>query len=145
MSRKNTSLNAKGAKDAIDATVKKYTFAPFASVAPLALKKTMLTPYPAYKDSDVPWLEKLPSDWKILRAKHIFQPIDVRSQTGQEELLTVSANHGVIPRKQATVTMFKAESYEGYKLCWPGDLAINSLWAWMRGLGFSKHHGIISL
>ena len=40
--------------------------------------------------------------------------------------------------------MFKAESYAGYKLCWPGDLVINSLWAWGRGLGVSRHHGIIS-
>ena len=40
--------------------------------------------------------------------------------------------------------MFKAESYAGYKLCWPGDLVINSLWAWARGLGVSRHHGIIS-
>lgn len=40
--------------------------------------------------------------------------------------------------------MFKAESYLGYKLCWPGDLVINSLWAWAGGLGVSRHHGIIS-
>jgi type I restriction enzyme S subunit len=40
--------------------------------------------------------------------------------------------------------MFKAESYVGYKLCWPDDLAINSLWAWAGGLGVSQHHGIIS-
>ena len=40
--------------------------------------------------------------------------------------------------------MFKAQSYVGYKLCWPGDLVINSLWAWARGLGVSRYHGIIS-
>ena len=74
----------------------------------------------------------------------MFQTIDVRSETGEEELLTVSAQWGVIPRKIANVTMFKAESYKGYKLCWPGDLVINSLWAWAHGLGVSHHHGIIS-
>lgn len=40
--------------------------------------------------------------------------------------------------------MFKAQSYLGYKLCWPGDLVINSLWAWAGGLGVSRHHGIVS-
>jgi type I restriction enzyme S subunit len=40
--------------------------------------------------------------------------------------------------------MFKAESYVGYKLCWPGDLVINSLWAWGRGLGVARYHGIVS-
>ncbi len=58
--------------------------------------------------------------------------------------MTVSAEHGVIPRERANVTMFRAESYEGYKLCWPGDLVINSLWAWAHGLGVTVHHGIIS-
>ena len=46
--------------------------------------------------------------------------------------------------ERINVTMFKAESYVGYKLCWPGDLVINSLWAWAHGLGVSGHHGIVS-
>ncbi|HXG69484.1 MAG TPA: hypothetical protein VNJ04_02615 [Gemmatimonadaceae bacterium] len=50
----------------------------------------------------------------------------------------------MVPRRSANVTMFKADSYLGYKLCWPGDLVINSLWAWGCGLGVSQHHGIIS-
>lgn len=103
-----------------------------------------LRPYPEYKDSGLPWLGEMPVHWKIKRAKSIFQRIDERSKTGQEELLTVSSMRGVVPRKTATVTMFKAESYLGYKLCWPGDLVINSLWAWAGGLGVSRHHGIIS-
>ncbi len=103
-----------------------------------------LKPYPAYMDSGVPWLGQVPEHWDILRGKNVFHVIDIRSETGEEELLTVSSNDGVVPRSQKTVTMFKAESYIGHKLCWPGDLVINSLWAWMQGLGFSKHHGLIS-
>jgi len=103
-----------------------------------------LKPYSEYKNSELPWLAKIPSDWEIMRAKNIFESIDIRSESGNEELLSVSEKYGVTPRKQVNVTMFKAESYLGYKLCWPGDLVINSLWAWMQGLGFSKHHGIVS-
>jgi len=103
-----------------------------------------LKPYPEYKESGLPWLGQVPGHWEIKRAKSIFQCIDQRSRTGKEELLTVSSARGVVPRKTATVTMFKAESYVGYKLCWPGDLVINSLWAWAGGLGVSSHHGIIS-
>jgi len=105
---------------------------------------TNLTPYPAYKDSGVPWLGKLPEHWEVRRGKALFRCIDVRSQTGEEELLTVSSERGVVPRRSANVTMFKAESYIGYKLCWPDDLVINSLWAWARGLGVSPYHGIVS-
>ena len=103
-----------------------------------------LKPFPATKDSGLPWLGKVPDSWRILRGKNVFRVINIRSQTGAEELLTVSAVYGVVPRRQATVTMFKAESYVGHKLCWPGDLVINSLWAWMQGLGIARHHGLIS-
>jgi type I restriction enzyme S subunit len=103
-----------------------------------------LKPYPEYKESGLPWLGQVPRHWTVRRAKSIFQRIDERSKYGREELLTVSSARGVVPRKTANVTMFKAESYLGYKLCWPGDLVINSLWAWAGGLGVSRHHGIIS-
>ena len=92
-------------------------------------------PYTAMKESGLPWLARIPESWRTLRAKYVFQVIDVRSETGAEELLTVSSNDGVLPRSQKTVTMFKAESYVGHKLCWAGDLVVNSLWAWMQGLG----------
>jgi type I restriction enzyme S subunit len=103
-----------------------------------------LKPYPTYKDSGVPWLGEVPQHWEVHRGKKLFRCVDVRSDAGNEELLTVSSERGVVPRRSATVTMFKAESYAGYKLCWPGDLVINSLWAWARGLGVSRHHGIVS-
>ena len=101
-------------------------------------------PYSDYKPSGVEWLGIVPAHWEVRRGKYLFQTIDVRSDTGDEELLTVSAQRGVVPRESANVTMFKAESYAGYKLCWPGDLVINSLWAWAHGLGVSPHHGIVS-
>ena len=103
-----------------------------------------LLAYPAYKPSGVPWLGDVPEHWELRRGKALLAPVDVRSTTGDEELLTVSAQRGVVPRATASVTMFKAESYVGYKLCWPGDLVINSLWAWAHGLGVSQWHGIVS-
>jgi len=104
----------------------------------------MLKNYKEYKDINLPWLKSIPSHWDIKRAKGIFIPINERSQSGKEELLSVSSKHGVIKRENANVTMFMAGSYENYKLCWVNDLVINSLWAWQTGLGFSPYHGIIS-
>lgn len=96
------------------------------------------------KAIDLPWLVEIPEHWKLCRAKEIFAPLDIRSVGGLEEVLTVSSAHGVVPRKFANVTMFEAASYEGHKLCWPGDLVINSLWAWAFALGVSQYHGIVS-
>ena len=103
-----------------------------------------LAPYPDYKPAGLPWLDKVPTHWEIKRAKQVFRTIDQRSETGLEEKLTVSSKNGVVPRREQKVTMFMAASYVGHKLCWPGDLVVNSLWAWANGLGFAKHHGIIS-
>ena len=103
-----------------------------------------LKPYADYKESGLPWLGRVPGHWTIKRGKSYLFAVDERSRTGKEELLTVSSARGVVPRKSAQVTMFKAASYAGHKLCWPGDLVINSLWAWAGGLGVSQHHGIIS-
>jgi len=100
--------------------------------------------YESYKDSGVEWLGEIPAHWETRRAKYIFNKVDIRSKTGEEELLSVSSKDGVVPRSSKKVTMFKAASYIGHKLCWPKDLVINSLWAWANGLGFSKQHGIIS-
>jgi type I restriction enzyme S subunit len=40
--------------------------------------------------------------------------------------------------------MFEAETTEGYKLCFAGDLVINTLWAWMGAMGVSHMKGIVS-
>jgi len=66
------------------------------------------------------------------------------SATGDEELLSVSHLTGVTPRSEKDVNMFLAESMVGYKRCQPGDLVINTLWAWMGALGVSRCSGIIS-
>ena len=103
-----------------------------------------LIPYSEYKDSGVPWLGKIPAHWPEKRAKYYFKEVDERSQTGGEEMLSVSHITGVTPRSQKNVTMFKAESNVGQKLCQPGDLVINTMWAWMSALGVSNHAGIVS-
>lgn len=40
--------------------------------------------------------------------------------------------------------MFEADDKTGYKRCMPGDLAINTLWAWMGAMGVSPLTGIVS-
>ena len=92
----------------------------------------------------MPWLPMVPAHWDEQRAKVYFREIDERSKTGKEELLSVSHLTGVTPRSQKNVTMFKAESYVGHKVCRPGDVVINTLWAWMAALGAARHVGLVS-
>jgi type I restriction enzyme S subunit len=96
------------------------------------------------KASGIPWLGDIPKHWDVLRAKYLFQEVDERSRTGNEELLSVSHLTGVTPRSVKNVTMFKAASYIGHKLCRPGDLVINTMWAWMAALGIANRSGLVS-
>jgi type I restriction enzyme S subunit len=103
-----------------------------------------LDPYVKLKPSGVEWLGEIPEHWDERPAKYFFREVDERSQSGEEELLSVSHITGVTPRSQKNVTMFKAESYAGYKLCRANDLVINTMWAWMGALGVAKQAGIVS-
>ena len=103
-----------------------------------------LVPYSEYKDAEINWLGSMPAQWFEKRAKYYFKEIDERSKTGEELMLSVSHITGVTPRNQKNVTMFKAESNVGQKLCQPGDLIINTMWAWMSALGVSSYYGIVS-
>ncbi|MBB0027205.1 restriction endonuclease subunit S [Ralstonia pickettii] len=105
---------------------------------------TAASAYPNYRQPKMRWLPAVPEHWNEQRAKTFFREVDERSKTGQEELLSVSHLTGVTPRSQKKVTMFKAASYVGSKLCRPGDIVINTLWAWMAALGASRHVGIVS-
>ncbi len=103
-----------------------------------------LDPKVKLRDSGVPWLREIPAHWETERARWLFRERDARSESGDEELLTVSHLTGVTPRSEKDVNMFEAESNEGYKVCGPGDLVINTLWAWMGAMGVSPVRGIVS-
>lgn len=96
------------------------------------------------RDSGIPWLGQIPEHWQLERSKWLFQERDQRSETGEEELLTVSHLTGVTPRSEKDVNMFEAETTEGYKICYTDDLVINTMWAWMGAMGVSPVDGIVS-
>ena len=103
-----------------------------------------LDPGVPMRDSGIPWLGQIPAHWKVERARWLFRERDQRSEDGSEELLTVSHLTGVTPRSEKDVNMFEAKTLEGYKICEPGDLVINTLWAWMGAMGVSFVPGVVS-
>jgi len=103
-----------------------------------------LNPMTRLRNSGITWLGLVPEHWELERAKWLFTERDQRSTTGEEEMLTVSHITGVTPRSEKNVNMFEAESNEGCKLCQPGDLIINTLWAWMGAMGTARVPGMVS-
>lgn len=103
-----------------------------------------LNPAAPLRGSGISWLGHIPAHWQTERSKWLFRERDERSVSGEEEMLTVSHITGITPRSEKDVNMFEAESNEGCKVCHPGDLVINTLWAWMGAMGVSQHHGMVS-
>ena len=82
--------------------------------------------------------------WRVLRNKVLFLEVDERTERSDEVLLTVSHITGVTKRSEKEVTMMEAETTEGYKRCRAGDVAVNTMWAFMGAIGVSPHDGIVS-
>ncbi|MBU6158704.1 MAG: restriction endonuclease subunit S [Bacteroidetes bacterium] len=94
------------------------------------------------------WLGNFPDHWEVLRIKNLFQEMDSRSETGSEELLSVSHYTGVTLKRESLENeddhLTNAESLVGYKLVQQGDLVINIMLAWNGSLGISPFNGITS-
>ena len=92
----------------------------------------------------IPSLPEVPLSWRILRNKVFMREVNRSSPDGSGEMLSVSHITGVTPRSEKTVYMFEAESTVGYKMVQPGDLVINTMWAWMGAAGVARTAGIVS-
>ena len=102
-----------------------------------------LDPRVPRKASGVDCLGDVPEHWGVRRAKYVCHEVNDRSSTGAEELMSVSHKTGVTPRKK-NVTMLRSETNVGYKLCRPGDIVINTMWAYMAALGVARQVGLVS-
>lgn len=107
-----------------------------------------LRPYPAMKNSGVPWLGAVPEHWGVKRNKLFLREVDERSEDGSEELLTVSQYTGVTRRRERLSEegelLTNSASLVGHKRVDPGDLVMNIMLAWNGSLGVSPIEGIVS-
>jgi type I restriction enzyme S subunit len=94
------------------------------------------------------WLGNIPNNWEVLRIKNVFQEVENRSDTGLEELLSVSHYTGITKKRESLENeddhITNAQSLVGYKLVEKDDLVINIMLAWNGSLGISKFDGITS-
>ena len=101
-------------------------------------------PYPAYKDSGVEWLGKVPLHWETRRLKTLLRTVDRRSSTGDETLLSLRRDHGVVIYSEHFARPPQGRTLVGYKLVEVGQLVVNRLQA-NNGLVFcSGVGGVVS-
>src|SRR5262249_14079616 len=52
------------------------------------------------RDSSIPWLGEIPAHWQLKRAKWLFRERDERSTTGEEVLLSLRMERGLVPHNE---------------------------------------------
>lgn len=104
-----------------------------------------LNPDVKMKATNIPWLPEIPEHWKIKPIRAILRENTEKTETGDEELLSLSQYTGVSRKKDAAKTgMFEAESTVGYKKVHPGQFVMNIMLAWNGSYAVSEFEGIIS-
>ncbi len=112
----------------------------------LTSNKSCADKYPAYKDSGIEWLEKIPSSWKVERLGNILRPISKKNYP-DKKLLSITREKGVIVRDTENDDgnhNFIPDDLSGYKLLEKGQFGMNKMKAWQGSYGVSKHTGIVS-
>ena len=103
-----------------------------------------LDPNVLMKDSGVEWIGQIPEKWKLMRLKFLLSEINVRSETGDETLLSLSKYKGVIPKDALDERAGGASTLVGYKKVFKDNLVINKMQAVNGLLAVSELEGITS-
>jgi type I restriction enzyme S subunit len=107
-----------------------------------------LQPYPAYKDSGVPWLREMPAHWRAMRGRACYREKKV-SNVGLQETTVLSLSYGQIVIKPVEkLHGLVPASFETYQIIDPGDIVVRPTdlqndWNSLR-FGLSQHRGIIT-
>lgn len=103
-----------------------------------------LKPYPAFGATGDRWFTHFPSTWERVRIKYLLREIDRRTQTGEEPLLSMRRDHGLVPLSQFSDKVAEPQTLLAYKLVEPGELVVNRMQAG-NGLVFvARIPGLIS-
>ena len=107
-----------------------------------------LTPYSAYKPSDVKWLGNIPAHWEQLPGRACYYE-KKSPNTGMQETTVLSLSYGQIVVKPVEQHHgLVPASFETYQVIEPGDIIIRPTdlqndWTSLR-FGLSRHHGTIT-
>ncbi len=103
-----------------------------------------LKPYPAYRESGLPWMGKVPGHWDVVRIKTVLRESDSRSTDGTGVLLSLTRNRGLIPRRDMTDKQHSAKTLIGYKCYKSVQIVMNRMQAWSGMFGSGAICGLVS-
>ena len=117
------------------------------SVAPVE-RQLQGKPYPAYKDSSLPWLSHIPAHWQELPGFSAYRERQVKN-TGMIESTVLSLSYGkLVVKPPERLHGLVPMSFETYQIVDPGNIIIRPTdlqndWTSLR-VGLAKEKGIIT-
>ena len=97
--------------------------------------------YDSYKDSGIPWLSEVPTEWDIQRAKWLFHKME-RPVRAEDDVVTAFRNGQVTLRiNRRTEGFTNAIQEHGYQGIREGDLVIHAMDAFAGAIGVSESNG----
>lgn len=108
-----------------------------------------LDPNAKMKDSGIDWVKEIPSQWKKIRIKHLFELRNERNYAPLKSvnLLSLYSDIGVIQHddiEENAISGNKAINADGYKIVYAGDIVDNIILCWMGAIGMSEYNGVTS-
>jgi type I restriction enzyme, S subunit len=103
-----------------------------------------INPNAPLKPSNLGWLGDVPKHWKLERAKGLFREVDDRTTTGEEELLSLRMQVGLVPHHDVSNKILEPKDVVGFKKVETGQLVINRMRASMGLIAVSPQNGLVS-
>ena len=102
------------------------------------------SPYPNYQPLRSRWVPRVPEHWSLLRAKNFLREIDDRSKAGEETLLSMRMQRGLVPHNDVSVKRIAPENLIGYKKAQPDELVLNRMQAGNAMFFRNRQPGLVS-
>jgi type I restriction enzyme S subunit len=96
------------------------------------------------KPSGQEWLGDIPAQWEMPRAKSLFREVDIRSETGEETLLSLRMGVGLIPHREVSIKALAPSDVIGFKKVESGQMVINRMRAASGLIAVATEPGLVS-
>ncbi|TMP28224.1 restriction endonuclease subunit S [Pseudoalteromonas rubra] len=103
-----------------------------------------LNPDSPMKDSGVDWIGTIPEHWEAIKLKHLFKETTSRTKTGEETLLSLRMERGLVPHNEVSDKPISAENLIDYKMVEPGQMVMNRMRAAIGIFGIPSQAGLVS-
>lgn len=103
-----------------------------------------LNPDVPMRDSGIDWLGHIPAHWDTQRAKVLFREVDDRSTLGDETLLSLRMEKGLVPHNDVSTKLIPTSELIGYKRARVGQIVVNRMRAASGLIAVVPQDGIVS-